>query len=669
MANTLEYILSLRDKMSAVSDKIAERVGKIVDKVDEVSEKAQSMAKSASASFSSFIGKITTTIAGTRRLDSSIEELEKKLKDVNLAMTKTHDKNALSFYAEEAEKLEIRIKRLQQGIGGGGIGNKIAGWRKDFANSLPGADLIKNPLSMAGAAIGGFWKTAQMAMDAGKEKMKMQTLTGSKEIGGALYDGLNKFATDTVFGNEVYDMANQMLANGIKESDVMPVMEQLGDISMGDADKLGSLSLAFAQINGKGKLAGQELLQLINAGFNPLQVLSEKTGESMESLTKRMSEGAIGVDEVRKAMDLATGPGGKFENMLQNVANTPYGQLEGLKGQLDNMMVNIGSIFLPIASKLMTFISWIGEKAGPILKPFAAVLGVLAVGIIAVAVAQWAMTTAIWANTAALLANPITWFVIAIVALITLTVEVIKHFDEWGAAVSFLLGPFGLVINIIMTLKSHWDSIVNAFKSDGILGGLKRIGIVLLDVVLKPVQQLLKMLSKIPGLSKLAGDGFEKIKALREKLDLVTDGEKKKTVQKIIEETPDKVNNVVDKSIIKKISLDTENQIRERIKELEESLGNMTIGSDKYKQTRHEITTLQNKLNPNKKGSSTGAKTNESIATGGTKNTVINITMKSLVELVQIMKGNGFKESAQDMEEEITDALLRSIAMASSTAG
>ncbi|MDY3536382.1 tape measure protein, partial [Riemerella anatipestifer] len=139
-------------------------------------------------------------------------------------------------------------------------------------------------------AMGGLWSATEKSMEAGKEKMKLQTLASTQEVGTALYDGLTKFATDTVFGTEVYDMANQMLANGIKDADVLPIMQQLGDISMGDANKLGSLSLAFAQINGKGKLAGQELLQLINAGFNPLQVLSEKTGESMESLTKRMEQ-------------------------------------------------------------------------------------------------------------------------------------------------------------------------------------------------------------------------------------------------------------------------------------------------------------------------------------------------------------------------------------------
>ena len=125
----------------------------------------------------------------------------------------------------------------------------------------------------------------------------------------------------------------------------------------------------MAQIQGKGHLAGQELLQLINAGFNPLQIISEKTGESMNSLKEKMEDGKISFNDVRRAMDMATGEGGRFHKMLEQVADTPYGQLEGLKGQLEQMMVKIGSVFIPIASKMMSFFSWLGEQLGLWMMP------------------------------------------------------------------------------------------------------------------------------------------------------------------------------------------------------------------------------------------------------------------------------------------------------------
>ena len=283
MANVYEFIISMKDGISAAAEKASSSIDGIKNNAEKLSGAATKTQEKMSALFSKVTASAVKAVRGPKTLQYSIDELKKKLEKVNQVKFSTHLKKEFDEATKEAQRLEKQISRLEQGISGKGFGSKLAGWRKDFANSLPGADIISNPLTLAGATIGSFWTATEKAMEAGKERMKLQTLTGSKEIGSSLYEGLTKFATDTVFGTEVYDMATQMLANGIKSSDVMPLMEQLGDISMGDADKLGGLSLALAQIQGKGHLAGQELLQLINAGFNPLQIISEKTGKHEQS--------------------------------------------------------------------------------------------------------------------------------------------------------------------------------------------------------------------------------------------------------------------------------------------------------------------------------------------------------------------------------------------------
>jgi hypothetical protein len=58
-----------------------------------------------------------------------------------------------------------------------------------------------------------------------------------------------------------------------------------------------------------------------------------------------------------------------------------------------------------------------------------------------------------------------------------------------------------------------------------------------------------------------------------------------------------------------------------------------------------------------------GKKTNSSIATGGTRNTTINLQVKSLIETFNVL-GKNFKESSKEMERQSTDALLRTLAMA-----
>lgn len=131
--------------------------------------------------------------------------------------------------------------------------------------------------------------------------------------------------------------------------------------------------------------------------------------------------------------------------------------------------------------------------------------------------------------------NPVMLVVIAIGLLIGAIYEVIKHFHDWGAAITLIMGPIGLLVSAIMSIYGHWQSIKDAFNSDGIIGGLKRIGIVLLDTMLYPLQQLLELASKLPGVGDLAGQGAKKILELRKGMDLVLPEESQKKTSKGLE--------------------------------------------------------------------------------------------------------------------------------------
>lgn len=127
-------------------------------------------------------------------------------------------------------------------------------------------------------------------------------------------------------------------------------------------------------------------------------------------------------------------------------------------------------------------------------------------------------TAAQWVWNAAMTANPIGLIIVAIGALIGLIALVIAKWDEWGAALAIFMGPLGLVISLVQSFRRNWEMVKEAFSTGGILGGLKAIGMVLLDAVLMPVQQLLELLAKIPGMADLAGGGAAKIQALRESM-------------------------------------------------------------------------------------------------------------------------------------------------------
>lgn len=169
-----------------------------------------------------------------------------------------------------------------------------------------------------------------------------RTLAG-EQAGGALFNQIKEFATTTpMLMQDLAKGAQTLLAFNIPAEQVMTTLRQIGDISMGDSQKFNSLVLSFAQMTSAGKLMGQDLMQMINAGFNPLSEISEKTGKSIGVLKDEMSKGAISVDMVKEAFASATSKGGKFYGMLETQSKTIKGSLSNLQGAWDDMLNSIG---------------------------------------------------------------------------------------------------------------------------------------------------------------------------------------------------------------------------------------------------------------------------------------------------------------------------------------
>lgn len=161
-------------------------------------------------------------------------------------------------------------------------------------------------------------------------QISFETLAGTTK-GRELFGDIRSFAVNTpMMMQDLAKGAQTLLGFNIEAEKVMPILRQIGDISMGDAQKFNSLTLAFAQMSSTGKLTGQDLLQMINAGFNPLTVISEKTGKSIGQLKDEMSAGKITVEMVADAFETATAEGGKFHGMLEK-------QSKGLKGAMSNL--------------------------------------------------------------------------------------------------------------------------------------------------------------------------------------------------------------------------------------------------------------------------------------------------------------------------------------------
>lgn len=303
-----------------------------------------------------------------RVLGQSYNEIQKQIKQVENTIRTSTIPSQIRAAKKELEGLQKAGAKHPASMGGsklesgGGGGVSALGMLGQFA--APAA-------IMAVGYKAGQWLGSAMkdGMERQKTTMSFEVMAG-KDQGGKLLKDLIKYQNDTILGPEVVEYGQTMLQFGAKANEVVPDLKMLGDISMGNEEKLGSLTLAFSQVRAGGKLMGNDLLQFINAGFNPLQEMTKMSGKSMAVLRDEMSKGQISFNQVRDAIKHATSEGGTFNNMLGKIAETPAGKMEALSGQWAEFKTQAGSAFLPLIGMAADF----GAKMMPLISDFVPVL-------------------------------------------------------------------------------------------------------------------------------------------------------------------------------------------------------------------------------------------------------------------------------------------------------
>lgn len=195
---------------------------------------------------------------------------------------------------------------------------------------------------------------------------QFKVMLGSAEEAKKFLTVMEDFAKRTPF--EMSDLAkasSTLLAFGVNADKIMPTLRLIGDVSLGNKAKFDSLSLAFAQVQSTGRLMGMDLLQMVNQGFNPLQVISEKTGRSMADLKKDMEAGAISAQMVEDAFRIATSEGGRFFNGMEEGSKTFNGLMSTMRDAVSIIMREYGAPLFDAAKKgLIKVIDYISSDTG-----------------------------------------------------------------------------------------------------------------------------------------------------------------------------------------------------------------------------------------------------------------------------------------------------------------
>ena len=189
-----------------------------------------------------------------------------------------------------------------------------------------------------------------------------EVMTGSADKAKSVIEELTKLGAETPFETKDLAEVTQLLMNyGLTADDAIDKMKMLGDIAQGSSEKMNRIAMAYGQMSSAGKVSLEDVKQMIEAGFNPLQEISKTTGESMASLYDRISKGTISVDEITESMKRSTSAGGKYFQSMEKQSKTLNGQISTLKdnfsqfaGVLAEDTTNaISSEFLPAINNMI----------------------------------------------------------------------------------------------------------------------------------------------------------------------------------------------------------------------------------------------------------------------------------------------------------------------------
>lgn len=169
-----------------------------------------------------------------------------------------------------------------------------------------------------------------------------KVMLGNEEAAATKLSEIRKMAAATPFSlSDLTEGTQTLLQFGIAADDTTGVLQRLGDISLGNAEKLQTLTRAYGKMSSAQKVTLENVNMMIDAGFNPLNQICDATGESMSDLYKRISDGKVRFSELEAAVEAATSQGGQFYNGMLEASQTFSGRMSTLK---DNVSALTGEL-------------------------------------------------------------------------------------------------------------------------------------------------------------------------------------------------------------------------------------------------------------------------------------------------------------------------------------
>lgn len=414
-------------------------------------------------------------------------------------------------------------------------------------------DLVRN-------TVGKVTDALRQVIDVGAsnelQKLNLTTLfRGNAEAADDMFARISKYGKETVYDKtNLLEAQKTMMSFGISGEQAFTTLKQIGDIAMGDSQKMQSLALAFSQATSTGKLMGQDLMQMINAGFNPLQVISEHTGKSMAELKEEMGKGAISAEMLAQAFQWATEEGSLFYQGAESAGSTTEGKINQLKDTFNEFLIDVFNKLQPVINAFIDFstnvlnaipslLATIRTAFGNVVDTISDFRGI----IIGVAAAIGTLTIAINANKIAMAAQELVLNLLIIKEKIQIALT--KAWKAAQAALNLVLkaNPIGLIVSAIALLVGAiatvvrnttgwgetWESVHNYInKSLGQMGAwFKLKWLQISDYVLSGIEEIMRAWYKLQslwdrdaadrGLASMQSRAEERARAIAEQKEIL----------------------------------------------------------------------------------------------------------------------------------------------------
>lgn len=356
-----------KSKLKLVSDQYKQYQNAVKQSADEHTQLGEKLetAKGKLASIEAQCGKNSKEYEEQKKV---VDELQKQYDESTTAQD--NNKKSLSQLAVQMNNAKADVIKTTKEIDN--LGKESDGSAKqvdDLSKKMGDADgasknlndgftVLKGTMAnLASQAISkvvdGFKNLVGGAVDYQKSMEYYTTsftvMTGSADKASETVKKLADIGAKTPFDMPQLADATSLLMNfGFNADDAVDSMMMLGDISQGSADKLESISRAYGKMSSAQKVSLEDINMMIDAGFNPLQEISEHTGESMQSLYDRISHGKMSVDEITESMKRSTSEGGKYFKSMDAQSQTLDGRLSTLS---DTINSELGEALQPILQK------------------------------------------------------------------------------------------------------------------------------------------------------------------------------------------------------------------------------------------------------------------------------------------------------------------------------